>query len=260
MNIVSLGAGVQSSVMALMANEGILTPRPDCAIFADTGWEPPAIYEHLDWLEEKLDFPIYRVSGGNIRRDVENGLNTTGQKFSSIPFYTEGGGMGRRQCTREYKIDPIHRKVRELCGLEKYKKAPKGLNVYMWIGISRDEATRAKESRHKWVTHIWPLIDIGYDRRDCLKWWNERFNRKLVKSSCIGCPFRNDAMWLDMKINDPQSFEDACEFDRIIRGSGTSQEAQYLHRSRLPLKDVDFSTQENQPNLFENECEGMCGV
>lgn len=50
MRIISLGAGVQSTTMALMAAHGAITPMPDCAIFADTGWEPIAVYDHLRWL------------------------------------------------------------------------------------------------------------------------------------------------------------------------------------------------------------------
>jgi hypothetical protein len=38
--IISLGAGVQSTTMALMAAHGEINPLPDCAIFADTQWEP----------------------------------------------------------------------------------------------------------------------------------------------------------------------------------------------------------------------------
>jgi 3'-phosphoadenosine 5'-phosphosulfate sulfotransferase (PAPS reductase)/FAD synthetase len=113
MNIVSLGAGVQSSVMALMAAHGELGPMPDCAIFADTQFEPASVYTHLDWLETQLPFPVHRVTAGNIKTDTISGLNTTGQKFSVIPFFT-GSGMGRRQCTREYKISPIRRKISEL--------------------------------------------------------------------------------------------------------------------------------------------------
>ena len=41
--IISLGAGVQSTVMALMAAKGEITPMPDCAIFADTGYEPEGV-------------------------------------------------------------------------------------------------------------------------------------------------------------------------------------------------------------------------
>ena len=43
----SLGAGVQSTTLALMASHGEIGPMPDCAIFADTGWEPQAVYDHL---------------------------------------------------------------------------------------------------------------------------------------------------------------------------------------------------------------------
>ena len=60
MTVVSLGGGVQSTVMALMAGGGAFGRAPDCAIFADTGWEPPTIYEHLDWLADKLRFPLDR--------------------------------------------------------------------------------------------------------------------------------------------------------------------------------------------------------
>jgi len=44
-NVLSLGAGVQSSTMALMAAKGEITPMPDCAIFADTQAEPQSVYD-----------------------------------------------------------------------------------------------------------------------------------------------------------------------------------------------------------------------
>ena len=50
---ISLGAGVQSTTMALMAARGEIGPMPDCAIFADTGWEPKQVYEHLDLISAK---------------------------------------------------------------------------------------------------------------------------------------------------------------------------------------------------------------
>ncbi|MCK9513952.1 MAG: hypothetical protein M0R28_22370 [Pigmentiphaga sp.] len=65
----SLGAGVQSTTMALMAAHEEIGPMPDCAIFADTGWEPKAVYDHLAWLMSPnvLPFPVYTVSAGSIR-------------------------------------------------------------------------------------------------------------------------------------------------------------------------------------------------
>ncbi len=57
LTVISLGGGVQSSVMALMAGEGTLGSLPDCAIFADTHWEPPSVYDHVEWLKDQLRFP-----------------------------------------------------------------------------------------------------------------------------------------------------------------------------------------------------------
>ncbi len=52
--VLNLGAGVQSSAVLLMSIEGVL-PKLDCAVFADTRWEPPAVYKQLDWLRSKAD-------------------------------------------------------------------------------------------------------------------------------------------------------------------------------------------------------------
>lgn len=49
MKILSLGAGVQSSTLALMCEAGEIE-KPDYAIFADTGWEPRHVYQWLDYI------------------------------------------------------------------------------------------------------------------------------------------------------------------------------------------------------------------
>jgi 3'-phosphoadenosine 5'-phosphosulfate sulfotransferase (PAPS reductase)/FAD synthetase len=67
----SLGAGVQSSTVALMIAHGELEPV-EAAIFADTGWESPKVYEWLEWLEKQLPFPVHRVQRGNLREDILN--------------------------------------------------------------------------------------------------------------------------------------------------------------------------------------------
>ena len=54
LTVISLGGGVRSSVRALMASGGAFGQLPDCAIFADTHWEPPSIYPNLDWLSERI--------------------------------------------------------------------------------------------------------------------------------------------------------------------------------------------------------------
>ena len=97
----SLGAGVQSSVVLLLAARGQIAPF-DAAVFADTGWEPAAVYSQLDRLERiaaPAGIPVVRVSAGNIRRDALDPAH----RFASMPLFTLGPngerGMARRQCS-----------------------------------------------------------------------------------------------------------------------------------------------------------------
>jgi hypothetical protein len=265
LTVLSLGAGVQSTTLALMAARGEI-PAPDCAIFADTGWEPKAVYDHLDRLEAALPFPLYRVSAGNIRDSIVARRNTTGGRFASVPWFTLDPtgkkGMGRRQCTSEFKLKPIRQKLRELVGAVPRQRLPID-SVKVLIGISTDEVSRMKPSRDRWIKNVWPLIDAGMSRQDCVRWMEER-QWKAPKSACIGCPFHSNAMWRELRDLHPAEWVDAVEVDRQLRqGNARGMKAEeYMHAARVPLDEVDLSTPEDrgQSNLFNNECEGMCGV
>ena len=166
LQILSLGAGVQSSCMALMAEHGHEGfEKPNCAIFADTGWEPAAVYRHLDWLENELSYPVYRVSAGNIRDDLLEGHTPTGKNFISIPVYTVSPdgkpGLSKRQCTSEYKLKPIFDKIRKLLEITPGKRAAKDQHADVWIGITTDEVQRMKPSREEYITKPTPLHREG---------------------------------------------------------------------------------------------------
>jgi hypothetical protein len=290
LTVLSLGAGVQSTTMALMAAHGLITPMPDCAIFADTQWEPKAVYEHLRWLMSPnvLPFPVHIVSAGDLRADALRRSNTTGGRFAAVPWHMkivtpagtevpiygdeddEGNyaiigyrtlerdeiksAMGRRQCTKEYKLRPIQRKGVELLG----GKRPKA-GARLLIGISTDEAARAKPSQVQYIVNHFPLLDLRMSRNDCLRWLERHDYPKPPKSSCIGCPFHSDTEWRSLTTTE---FADAVEVDTAIRRQPGFRGEQYMHRSLKPLSEVDLSTAEErgQGNLFNNDCEGMCGV
>lgn len=261
--ILSLGAGVQSTTMALMAAHGEIGPMPDAAIFADTGWEPEHVYRHLEWLRSPnvLPFPVYVVSVGNIRSDILTRSNTTGGRFAAVPWFMRmpdgKQAMGRRQCTKEYKLVPIRRKVRELLG----GKTPKG-GAEVWIGISTDEAIRMKPSQLQYMVNRWPLIERSVSREGCLEWLKANGYPEAPKSSCIGCPFHNNEQWKEIRA-DPVAWADAVEVDAAIRNQPGMRGTQFMHRQMVPLPEVDFRTKAEkvaEADLFNNDCEGMCGV
>jgi hypothetical protein len=266
--LISLGAGVQSSTMALMAAHGEITPMPDGAIFADTQSEPKAVYRHLDWLEQQLPFPVYRVTAGSLRDEILAATRGEQRMDARPPFFVEGGGMLRRQCTQDYKLIPIHRKVRELVGLQPRQWGPKEVCVVQWIGISIDEASRMKDSIYPWIHHRWILVERDMSRLTCIAWLAAHGYPEPPKSACTFCPYHDDAMWARMQRDDPESFADAVRVDHAIRdgvirgGKAISTAKWFVHRSLIPLDQVSFTKSKDarQPNMFENECEGMCGV
>lgn len=292
---ISLGAGMQSTTLALMAAHGEIGPIPDCAIFADTGWEPKAVYEHLEWLMSPnvLPFPVHIVSAGNIRDDLL--AAGEGNRWASIPAFAKTAtpaasvvpvfdedddgklieigrrstsretvsiGMIRRQCTSDYKITPIRRKIRELSGLTR-KKSPDHAVVETWIGISCDEIMRAKPSFEAWQAKRFPLIERRMSRQDCLAWLRRHDYPEPPKSACVGCPFHDNRRWRDLRDHDPDAWAEATEVDHALRtGLRGIRGEVYLHRSCVPLEEVDLSSAADcgQLDLWPNECEGMCGV
>lgn len=254
LRLLSLGAGVQSTTVAVLSAAGDL-PKLDAAIFADTGWEPAAVYTHLNRLEREVlqpaGIPLYRVSVGNIREDALNPEH----RFASMPLFIKnqdgGDGMTRRQCTSEYKLKPIKRKVRQLLGYPHPTPVPRGLYAEQWIGISRDEIGRAKDSGIQYLKSAFPLLDLigaadgreGWTRDDCLRYLRASGWETTPKSACIGCPFHGNAQWRALRDGNPEEWADAVAFDAAIRSGNARGNANgkpllgeaYLHRSRRPL-------------------------
>jgi hypothetical protein len=264
LTVISLGAGVQSSTMAIMAAKGDFPPV-DCAIFADTGYEPKAVYTYLEFLKKILPYPVYLVEKGNIRDDMLAAKGTT--NFVVAPFFTQNKitgkkGMVMRQCTNDYKIQPIRTKIRELCNVKKGKHFPKDKYVEQWIGISTDEAGRMKPARDKYILNRHPLIEAKMSRQDCIDYLKKEKIPLPEKSACIVCPYHNDAYWHFMKTERPSEFADAVDFDKQVRNISRKEDEQlYAHRSCKPLDEVEFDKKEDdkQLDMFNNECSGMCG-
>ena len=272
MEILSLGAGVQSSTMALMADRGLLGKRPDCAIFADTQREPQSVYDWLDWLEPQLSFPVYRVSKGDLGADslVVRRSKKSGRLYMKglIPAFIkkpEGKPvlLGRK-CTADYKVLPIQRKVRELTGV---KCQGKGIiAARMWIGISTDEASRMKPSRVDYIENCWPLLDADMSREDCKDWMAKQRFPLPPRSACYFCPFHSDEEWSRIEQEEPDAFEGSVKYEREMQDAADRQEAlvgiPYLHSTLIPLDQVNFGWKPGpaQLDMFGNECEGMCGV
>ena len=207
--LISLGAGVQSSTMALMAAHGEIEAVQG-AVFADTGDEPQSVYRWLDWLETKLPFPVHRVRKPGrtlseemlvirVRKEREPicqvcevperfhyrnptcastdfALGESRWVRSAIPAYIRNpdgsSGMMYRQCTADYKINQLTKAARRLGNV---RRGEKEVRVVQLIGFSLDEIVRMKSQNPKtpWIRNEYPLIDRRITRHGCLEWMRE---------------------------------------------------------------------------------------
>ena len=271
--VLSLGAGVQSTALALMAAKKVIKPMPEFAIFADTQAEPQYVYDHLEYLIKVLPYPVEIVTAGSLtekslqerKRQKDNAYYMP----KEIPLFgikKDGsitGGLGR-QCTNDFKIQPINKFLRNKF---KVKRAEKNSVLTQWLGISWDEVQRMKPSRIKFIAHEWPLIDLRMRRSHCLQWLEDNNFKVPPRSACYYCPFHSDAEWREIKNNAPEDFKKAIEFDKQIRAKFLKYDKikmeVYLHRSCKPLDKIDFENdidKGQQVFNFQNECEGLCGV
>lgn len=276
MKIISLGVGVQSSALYYMSSMGEID-RCDFAIFSDTGGEKTRTLEYyefmVNWREKNSDIPLFKASYKNLQNDLLNQSNSSGNRFASIPAFTKTNGevgMLRRQCTNEYKISQVNKKIREILDLPGRSRFPQ---IEIYQGITVDEATRMNIPQEKWKINVYPFC--GYkvypdgdckridskimSRGDILNWYKEKNLPIPEKSSCVFCPFQQDKNWLRLKNTVPADFEKACEVDESIRDSSKKgiKSKIYLHDSLIPIREVKFN--EDQTTIWGN-CTDYCDV
>jgi len=238
----SWGCGVQSTTLAVMSALGE-ADLLDVVITADTGWERHATYAARDfysaWLRER-GMRVEVVTAGDIKQDgaVEH---------IHMPFFTSNGGPLQRQCTKQFKIIPIKRRLRELAGWHATKQPhPPAGAIELWLGISWDEYQRMKHSRVKFIVHRWPLIERRMTRNDCIDYLESHGLPVPVKSACIGCPYRRASEWLDMRDNAPDEWREVVAFDEANRHNplaergGSLADELYVYKKAVPLIEANL--------------------
>ena len=240
---------------------------PVAAIFADTQAEPPSVMEWLKYLVSKLPFPVYTVTKGDLLKDSlrlrKSGKSGGTYLRPAIPAWVLGKD-GResllfRQCTSDYKVVPVQQKALALM------REAKGELIAMWLGISKDEAHRMRDSRHDKISNLYPLVDRRITRQGCIDWMRTHGYKDPPRSSCVFCPYHSNQEWRRLLNEEPAQFARAVLYEERLSeavGKATLLNAKqaFLHRSLKPLRSIDFNTPEPQLSMFGNECEGMCGV
>ena len=195
----------------------------------------------------------------NKERNIYNDLMKTSSdshvRVPQIPVHVSPSGIALRQCTFEYKINPVVQSTRKLHGLKPRKRMKP---TEMWLGISLDEMQRMKKSSMYNIEFFYPLIYNGMDRSDCIKFFKKNNFPTPIKSSCVFCPYHSNDFWKDLKKENGSAWKMSIEVDKKIRKKQGMKGDMYLHPSLKPLEDIEF--EDNQLTMEGFECEGHCGL
>jgi 3'-phosphoadenosine 5'-phosphosulfate sulfotransferase (PAPS reductase)/FAD synthetase len=172
--VVSISGGKDSTAAALALREEAIPFR---MVFADTGWEAPETYAHLEHLRAKLG-PIDVVG-------VEGGMVSKIRHRAGFPARMQ------RWCTRELKIEPLrayHDKLesegvetvsvlgiraaesKERSKMEGFVDEPQGdrsWGGWIWRPILHWSAEDSYAIHHRHGVDIHPLYKRGHDRVGC---------------------------------------------------------------------------------------------
>lgn len=266
MKILSFGAGMQSTALALMACENVdaerkgrkrpypLVPVYDLVIFCDLGFEPPWVMEQAEFVHracdvagiryEMLDTPLYKdfLTNFGERRTV------------SIPWWTlrDDGHKSKmpRNCTIDYKVEAIAKFVRrDVLGYKKFQRLrdedKKAHEMHM--GFGAEEQRRCKPSPNSLFVNRFPLAEMGLTREDNYAYIRDVWGLKTRASACCFCPFHCNYFYKYLKEHEPLTYERLVQVDNLLE-----------EKIQKPPMDSDLFITRNRKRIDELTPEECC--
>jgi len=244
--IVSFGGGVNSAAMLIGMHERGM--RPDAVLFADTKAEKPHTYEFVaimnEWCE-KVDMPsIITVTA----KSMYDGLEDNCLKQKMLPSLA----YGFKSCSHKYKKAPQEKWANNWDVARQTWQSGEKVTKYLGIDISEERRARIPED-DKYV-YGYPLIEWGWDRKDCLEAIQRAGLPNPGKSACFFCPASKKSEIRELHRLYPELSQRAIEMERnaeltTVKGLGR-------HFSWENFLKADDAQGKLFPEVLEVDC--MC--
>ncbi|MFC8207979.1 hypothetical protein [[Kitasatospora] papulosa] len=122
---------------------------------------------------------------------------------------------------------------------------PAGVWAEQWIGFSTDEIGRvSNRGDTRYSRSRYPLLELNMSRQQCIDYLNTRGWGDVVKSACLGCPFKNNAEWRRLRDTDPEGWAATVAFDKAYRDAPGMNHQRFLHASCLPLDEAPIDVKQ----------------
>ena len=260
MKILSCGAGMQSTALALMSCENALWARKglkhpnwevpiyDLVIFCDLGMEP-------SWVNYQWEFIVRACESAGIKTvKLKTDLyghfmeNFGERRTVSIPWWTLGDDGKKskmpRNCTIDFKVEMISKYIRwEVLGYRKgqrLKEHDKKAHE-MHMGFSKEEERRCHESPNPMFVNKFPLVEMAWTRSESYGYCLEVWGLDTKASACSFCPFHQNYFFKHLKENHPEEYAELLKVDNLLRDKNPKPPMDsdlFISRSRKRLEDL----------------------
>ncbi|GAA3745412.1 hypothetical protein HDA32_005116 [Spinactinospora alkalitolerans] len=246
LRLLHLDAGIGSSALLLLAAQGAI-PGFDYAVFPDPGWYPAAVYTHVRRLKRIAADAGIRL----IHTPAGHPTAAHHCRAPALPLHSRDadGTLARlpNGCARS-RPRAVESEAERLLGNLAADATPEGADAECAVGLGVDHAAHATRSEAERLRFTYPLLDIGWTRRDCRAFLFLRGLADVFDPLCIACPNRSDSSWAELKATDPAAWEQAVAVDAAIRHGYAAAAARgmpsgstyYLHHDRVPLAEADL--------------------
>lgn len=256
MKILSCGAGMQSTALALIScaqAHGEVrypqVPRYDAVIYCDLGIEPAWVPEQVQFIEQacrEAGIPFY-ILQTDLYQDYMRNFGSS--RVSAMPFWTlnaddKPGKIMRRSCTVDYKIIMIQKFVRYyMLGYRprQWLRSEDTGAHELHIGFSAEERTRSFPSQHKMFVNKFPLIEMGWERKDTYRYNLEEWGLDSKASACLICPYHKNYFFHYIQRNYPDDYASVVDFDEMLakrQPMSRIRNRVFLSRSRKRIREL----------------------
>ena len=216
--------------------------RVDEIIFCDTGMEFPAMYKHIEQVEERICRKITRLipeksfSYWMFEHVKQKGKNVGHQGYG---WPTPRG----RWCTDRLKVRPT----------KKYMEKNKNATLYLGIALDEEERTLAKTKESVGCEKVaYPLVKWGMTEKDCLELcykegldWGGLYEQ-FRRVSCWCCPLQPRSSLKALRAYHPMLWDKLIEMDKLSPNEFQS------HASLTEIENR-FQAEDNQTTIFDYE-------
>lgn len=249
MIVANLSGGRDSTAMVIRWLE--LGNDLDYILFCDTGLEFKEMYEYID----KIDSYIQRNFNKQITR-IDSSKEIEKWAFT-IPI-TKGDKVGklrglpmrigRDYCTREAKIRPTSRFIKDKC--------PNKFKVTALIGYTHNEVEKGRVSNLEYAIAKYPLHEWGWNEKEVSEYLSQKqimnplynhFNR----TGCFLCPKQSKASLFNLYKHYPQEWQAMKQWE--ARAKELNCHIQTFKEKPLTTIELEFKQALQQGELFPQE-------